>query len=139
MATNYRTPGVYIEEVTKFPPSVVAVETAIPAFIGYTEKARSQGEDLLHRPTAIDSLLEYEAVFGLPPAIGGFSVTVDANDSVIGGISDPNSSASARFRMNYALRLFYDNGGGRCYIVSIGDYRASRDAAAMVSAHLAGL
>jgi uncharacterized protein len=39
MATTYSTPGVYIEEIVKFPPSVAQVETAIPAFIGYTEKA----------------------------------------------------------------------------------------------------
>jgi phage tail sheath protein FI len=139
MATNYRTPGVYIDEIAKFPPSVVAVETAIPAFIGYTEKTHSHGEDLINRPVAIDSLLEFEAVFGLPPAVGGFTVTVDANDQVIDGISDPNTGANARFRMTYALRHFYDNGGGRCYIVSIGDYSASGDASAMVSAHRAGL
>ncbi len=35
---NYKTPGVYVEETAKFPPSVAQVETAIPAFIGYTEK-----------------------------------------------------------------------------------------------------
>ena len=34
----YKTPGVYIEEIPKFPPSIAAVETAIPAFIGYTER-----------------------------------------------------------------------------------------------------
>src|SRR5215813_6155569 len=113
MATNYRTPGVYIDEIAKFPPSVVAVETAIPAFIGYTEKTHSQGEDLINRPVAIDSLLEFEAVFGLPPAVGGFTVTVDANDQVIDGSSDPNTGENARFRMTYALRHFYDNGGGR--------------------------
>ena len=39
MATSYKTPGVYIEEISKFPPSVAEVETAIPVFIGYTEKA----------------------------------------------------------------------------------------------------
>jgi len=33
---NYKTPGVYVEEIAKFPPSVAQVETAIPAFIGYT-------------------------------------------------------------------------------------------------------
>ena len=38
MATTYKTPGVYVEEIVKFPPSVAQVETAIPAFIGYTEK-----------------------------------------------------------------------------------------------------
>ncbi len=45
MATTYKTPGVYIEEIVKFPPSVAQVETAIPAFIGYTEKAKEKEED----------------------------------------------------------------------------------------------
>ena len=40
----YSTPGVYVEEISVFPPSVAQVETAIPAFIGYTEKA-SDGAD----------------------------------------------------------------------------------------------
>jgi uncharacterized protein len=36
---EYKTPGVYIEEIPHLPPSIASVETAIPAFIGYTEKA----------------------------------------------------------------------------------------------------
>jgi len=36
----YRAPDVYLEEISKFLPSVVDVATAIPAFIGYTEKAK---------------------------------------------------------------------------------------------------
>lgn len=47
MATTYRTPGVYIEEISKFPPSIAEVETAIPAFIGYTQKAAKGGVDYL--------------------------------------------------------------------------------------------
>ena len=43
MATAYKTPGVFIEEIPKFPPSIAPVETAIPAFIGYTQKADDVG------------------------------------------------------------------------------------------------
>ena len=57
---NYKTPGVYVEEISVFPPSVAAVETAIPAFIGYTEKAIKDGEDLKLKPTRITSLKEFE-------------------------------------------------------------------------------
>ncbi|OUL37356.1 phage tail protein [Nostoc sp. T09] len=45
MPSTYKTPGVYIEEISKFPPSVAEVATAIPAFIGYTEKAVVRGID----------------------------------------------------------------------------------------------
>ncbi len=55
---NYKTPGVYVEEEAKFPPSVAQVETAIPAFIGYTEKGTQ------NKPTRISSMLEFEELFG---------------------------------------------------------------------------
>jgi phage tail sheath protein FI len=139
MALNLRTPGVYIVEESRFPPSVVPVETAIPAFIGYTRSTRYGGEDLINRPVAIDSLLEFQEIFGAPPPIGGFAVTLDVDGKVIGGIADPNTSANARFRLAYALRHFYDNGGGRCYIVSIGDYTASPVSSDIADAHAAGL
>ncbi len=37
--STLKTPGVYIDEVSLLPPSVVGVGTSIPAFIGYTQKA----------------------------------------------------------------------------------------------------
>ena len=67
MATAYKTPGVYIEEISRLPPSVAPVETAIPAFIGYTQTAQDVvANDLLLIPTRITSLVEYEKHFGLP-------------------------------------------------------------------------
>src|SRR5262245_65968206 len=67
MATTYKTPGVYIEEIPKFPPSVAAVDTAVPAFIGYTEKATDEVADDLHlKPKRIESLVEFEQYFGGP-------------------------------------------------------------------------
>jgi phage tail sheath protein FI len=71
MVSSFRTPGVYIREIAKFPPSVVPVETAIPAFIGYTANTNYQGENLTHRPMAINSFLEFEQIFGSAPAITG--------------------------------------------------------------------
>ena len=65
--TTYKTPGVYIEEIVKFPPSVAQVETAIPAFIGYTEKATNKVTgDLKGLPTRITSMLEYETFLEVP-------------------------------------------------------------------------
>ena len=66
--TGYKTPGVYIEEIVKFPPSIAPVETAIPAFIGYTEKATQNGESLTNKPTRIESIAEYEEIFGGGPS-----------------------------------------------------------------------
>src|SRR5688572_18048949 len=81
MATVYKTPGVYVEEISKLPASVAQVETALPAFIGYTEKAEElKTNDLLHVPTRISSLLEYEELFGGAPSMVVNEVVVDENN-----------------------------------------------------------
>jgi phage tail sheath protein FI len=139
MALNLRTPGVYIVEESKFPPSVVPVETAIPAFFGYTRATQYKGESLLNRPVAVNSMLEFLAIFGAPPSVGSFAVTVDETGNVVGSVADPNAGSPARFRLAYALRHFYDNGGGRCYVVSIGSHSASAVTDDIATAHLAGL
>lgn len=119
---NYKTPGVYIEEIPKLPPSIASVETAIPAFIGYTEKAQNrEPEDLLNKPMRITSMLEYELFFGGPQAETTITVTIDTTQSskidVQGKVTDPS-----KYLMYYSLQMFFTNGGGPCYIVSVGDY-----------------
>ena len=115
---SYKTPGVYVKEISIFPPSVAEVETAIPAFIGYTEKAEKKGAQLINVPTKISSLLEYTNYFGGAYDITAVDVEVDEgnNYAVSAVIID------TRFYMYDALRLFFDNGGGPCYIVSVGLY-----------------
>ena len=131
MARNYRTPGVYVEEISKLPPSVAQVETAIPAFIGFTQKDSYNGLSLLNRPRRIRSLNDFEDVYGLPahsrytnqanPA-NGIRVTQDGNGNFVldGPIHDPFDNL--QFRMYYCLQMYFANGGGPCYIVSCGKY-----------------
>jgi phage tail sheath protein FI len=116
MATSYKTPGVYIEEISKFPPSVAQVETAVPAFIGYTEKAEYLGEDLLLLPTRINSLLEFEVRFGKGPKIDVSKVNLDSSNSV------KSVTVNSTYYLYDSLRMFFNNGGGSCYIVSVGKY-----------------
>ncbi|MEY3194348.1 MAG: hypothetical protein RIQ78_445, partial [Bacteroidota bacterium] len=71
------TPGVYIEEKSAFSSSVVPVATAVPAFIGYTEKATRGTKSLLNLPTRISSMAEYEELFGGSPNTM-FTITSDA-------------------------------------------------------------
>lgn len=123
---DYKTPGVYIEEIPKFPPSVAQVETAIPAFIGFTEKAVRDGADRTLRPTRITSLLEYNEYFGGAQKETGILVNVAIETSGgklvkeiwTAGFGGPQS----RHLMYYALQIYFDNGGGPCYIVSCGPY-----------------
>src|SRR5574343_2091161 len=63
---EYRVPGVFIEALAKLPPAVAEVETALPAFIGYTAQATlSRSGDLLGVPHRIRSLVEFEACYGI--------------------------------------------------------------------------
>ncbi len=107
MATSYATPGVYVEEIAKFPPSVAEVETAIPAFVGYTAIA-ANGNNV---PVRITSLLEYEKYFGAGPVI-----SVEKKDKPL---------KNAEFVLYDSVRLFYDNGGGACYVVAVGQYNSN--------------
>jgi phage tail sheath protein FI len=118
MASTYKTPGAYVEEITKFPPSVASVETAIPAFIGYTEKAEKNGESLLKVPLRIDSFLEFEQYFGGPPSREVIVRLNTSNQFVMIERKDNKKP----YLLYDSLRLFYDNGGGVCYVVSVGDY-----------------
>ena len=124
---EYKTPGVYIEEIPHLPPSIASVETAIPAFIGYTEKAQwKEAEDLKLEPKRIDSLLEYEQYFGFPdPETQSISV----NFSSAGARTDINGKVDetlrSKFLMHYSMQMFYANGGGPCWIVSVGNYTAT--------------
>ncbi|WP_348799253.1 phage tail sheath family protein [Flavobacterium adhaerens] len=126
MATTYKTPGAYVEEIVKFPPSVAQVETAIPAFIGYTEKATKKIEsDLLNIPTRISSLLEYETYFGF--AYPETTISVDITDILLNGtlqrdivVNQP--SIPKPFLMYYSLQMYFANGGGPCYIISVDTY-----------------
>src|SRR5438132_10036332 len=62
---DFKTPGVYVEEAALFPPSVAAVATAVPAFIGYTQlTSDANGNSLLNRPVRLTSLLEFTQLFG---------------------------------------------------------------------------
>ena len=107
---NYKTPGVYVEEIAKFPPSVAQVETAIPAFIGYTEKGPK------NEPTRISSMLEYETIFGKAKK-EKTAISISIQDTAVTAKVD-NAEVSP-FKMHYAMQMYFANGGGPCYIVSV--------------------
>ena len=119
---NYKTPGVKIEEIPKLPPSIAQVETAIPAFIGYTEKAEDErGDDLTLEPKRITSLFEYERFFGDADEETGLTVNIGGTLDNPGEIKVDLVDRS-KYLMQYALQMFFANGGGPCWIVSVGDY-----------------
>ncbi len=124
MATSYKTPGVYVEEIPKLPPSVAQVETAIPAFIGYTKIALRNGNDLTNKPTRISSLLEFVKYFGDGFSNQTVSVNLDSNNSVLSISNTPS------YHLFNSMQLFFNNGGGDCYIISVGAYKSAAPYAA---------
>ena len=123
MVTSYKTPDVYVEEISTFPPSVAEVATAIPAFIGATQVAqRLVANDLRNVPTKVYSLKEYESLFGFPHP-EPIAITLTANGTS-GFDSSMPSEPVTNFLLYYAVKMFFDNGGGQCYVVSTGDYSA---------------
>ncbi len=126
MAANYKTPGVYIEEIVKLPPSIAPVETAIPVFIGYTEKAQDKDpDDLRLKPKRIDSMVDYVRFFGEPQREENIKVTID--DKGKGTAKFSSDAPRSKHIMYYALQLFFANGGGPCYIASTGTYKGLGD------------
>ncbi len=116
------TPGVYVEEIATYPASVAQVETAVPAFIGYTQTAQSpRGEDLTHKPWKVRSLEDYELLFGLPHAD---VIAVTVTGGLPEGYRVVVPVVEPKFTLHHAVRMFFDNGGGQCYIVSVGNYSA---------------
>lgn len=133
-----KTPGVYIVEKSAFPNSVVEAPTAIPAFIGITEKAQNGADSLSGKPWKITSMTEFQQYFGGAPA-PEFALSVidspekDATETFYGiesAFKDENGKTkllrvvnrSNPYSLYYHMVMFFANGGGTCYIVSIGTY-----------------
>ena len=120
---DYKTPGVFIEELALFPPSVAAVATAIPAFIGYTSITQDDaGVSLLNRPIRITSMLDFMELFGGPYNPASYFVQVDP--LAAWDIINTSPVDGRRFYLFDAVRHYFDNGGGPCYIICVGDFSA---------------
>ena len=162
-----KTPGVYVVEKKAFPNSVVEVATAVPAFIGYTQKAENGSQSLLKVPFRISSLMEFEKYFGgasYPQwdlinmdLLNKFLENVIPNDYPTEfqskGVNETLYKSLVEYRNSYSkalcsnasrivvnnqnygliksqssytlyqhIKLFFANGGGSCYIVSVGTY-----------------
>ena len=122
--SKYTTPGVFIKNITPQPSPITSVEIAIPAFIGYTEKAtRAAAGDLTLRPTRITNLQEYEHYFGYPQPENK-SLSIVFNQTTVGTdvVAQINEQRRSKYLMHYSLQFYFANGGGACWITSVGDY-----------------
>ncbi|HSG89220.1 MAG TPA: phage tail sheath C-terminal domain-containing protein [Pseudomonadales bacterium] len=116
-----KTPGVFIKEVETFPAGVVPAATAVPAFIGYTQRAGRGAKDLTGVPTRLSSLAEFHELFGAGPTT---RFTID-------GRGTPEVVNRTRFLLYAGMRMFFANGGGTCYVTSVGTYEDEKSAEAL--------
>ncbi len=144
MATVMKTPGVYVVEKNAFPNSVVEVATAVPAFIGHTQKSDNSGKSLQNVPWKIGSMAEFEKYFGSSPYSGAvenratFTVKT-TTDPTLKAFSlkgqdyqiAPSADLAKQYLLYSSMLLFFKNGGGPCYIVSVGNFDNPITAAAL--------
>ncbi len=119
---TYKTPGVYINEIDAFPMSVVGVDTAIPVFVGKTKLKVPNSE-----PVLINTLAEYIEKFGTAQ-VQEFTATIgidegDPSQTVLEDVSI--SGLDEKVNLYYQMQMFFANGGGTCYVMSVEDYPSS--------------
>lgn len=139
--SNIKSPGAYINELNGFPNSVFPVATAVPAFVGYTPTASYEGKSYTNVAQKITSFAEFQAIYCFPdpappaspakqytpeyymvkqksqPTKGDYMLIDNAYYSIV---PDPNTI----YYLYNSIKLFYENGGGDAYIVSVGPYGA---------------
>ena len=94
---DYSAPGVYVEEVDRGSRPISGVPMSVGGFVGFTEDIRGDAE--LFSPMLVTSWTEYLEYFAKAGS-DGFT-NFDAY-------------------LPFAVKGWFDNGGGRCWVVSIG-------------------
>ena len=151
--SNFKSPGVYIQELNAFPNSIVPVATAVPAFIGYTPQAAFDGKSYYNKPVKISSFSDFERIFCIPFRTNAqenvkqynpqFYISAQESKPAKGNYLNignnwytVNPDASSIYYLYNSIRLFYFNGGGDAYIVSVGNYGPLSGQAATPGEHV---
>lgn len=122
-ATMQRHAVRFDQEISAFPPSAVGVETAVPAFVGYTEAAEVAGVPKTTVAVRIASMMEFEQYFGGGP-IPRFKFTPVRGDKGFvktGADLSPDELATARWPHTRGPYLLETNRPG---IFAVGDVRS---------------
>ena len=70
-------------------------------------------------PTRINSLVEFEQLFGGAPDVTVDSITLDNDNNVT------DVKLTDGFLLYDSIRLYFANGGSKCYIISVGGIPAA--------------
>lgn len=118
---KYKIPGVYVEET----PSVSLLKSspATALFIGYTEKHQNTGgENLYLIPTEINSLLDFETIFGTAQPEKHIKI-FDDSTAILENIIVKFEGVRSLHNLYYSIKSFFDQGGNSCQIVSVGTFK----------------
>lgn len=97
MALDYFAPGVYVEEVDRGSRPIEGISMSVAGFIGFTEDVRGDAE--LFQPMMITNWDQYREYFAKPGS---------------DGFTDFDAY------LPFAVQGWFLNGGGRCWVTSIG-------------------
>ena len=97
---EYLSPGVYVEEVDRGPKPIEGVGTAMPVFVGFSEKAQ--------RSDQVNGEVVTTDVLGQPQLVTNWTQYVQTFGSFIEGAYLPHS-----------VYGYFMNGGSRCYVLSV--------------------
>lgn len=100
---NYSAPGVYVEETSRGSRPIEGVNMSVAGFVGFTEDVRGKAEHFT--PKLITSWTDYLNCFAKPDS---------------DGFTDFNAY------LPFAVKGWFDNGGGRCWVVSLGTQLPSK-------------
>jgi len=101
---DYFAPGVYIEEIDRGSRPIEGVSTNVGGFIGFTEAIRGGAEPF--KPMLITTWDQYREYF--------------AREGSDGFLEFQNGSTKLYGYLPFAVQGWFLNGGGRCYVMSIG-------------------
>ncbi len=97
---EYLSPGVYIEEIDRGPKPIEGVGTAMPVFVGFSEKAQMAEN--------VDGETVIKDIMGLPQLVTNWGQYVERFGSFVEGAYLPHS-----------VYGYFLNGGSRCYVLSV--------------------
>ena len=97
---EYLSPGVYVEEVDRGPKPIEGVGTAMPVFVGFSEKAQLTQQ--------VNGESVTRDVVGQPQLVTNWTQYVQSFGGIIEGAYLPHS-----------VYGYFMNGGSRCYVLSV--------------------